>query len=382
MGSIRMNKKPYYVVLTGHKINSGDFLIRHKVIDVLNHLRPDRDIVNLCAWQPITDEQLEIVNGSKALLLAGGPSLQKFCYPTVYPLRENLSDIKAPISLFGVGTKAYGKNLNPKYYKFTPESVKLFKKIQDSSIHSSVRDFHSFESLKRHGLSNVIMTGCPVLYDFQYLNKPIPTKLSNMSNIVFSLGVSFVKSPSMEKLMKEMILKLCAQYSANNITVAFHHSLHQHSNQSNQFTTKHNEFLNWIHSLGIKYCDISGNCDSMIDLYSKCDLHIGFRVHAHLLMASLSKPSILFAEDGRAQGFIDVIGGDIYKGYHHYKNSILDRIISKIYHQYDRFNAVRFEELNFENLLNSDHILKSMGIVRNNIDSHFKNMKSYISSLP
>ena len=50
----------------------------------------------------------------------------------------------------------------------------------------------------------------------------------------------------------------------------------------------------------------------MIDLYSNCDLHIGYRVHAHVFMTSIKKPSILIKEDGRGEGMSEVIEGKCF----------------------------------------------------------------------
>ena len=38
--------------------------------------------------------------------------------------------------------------------------------------------------------------------------------------------------------------------------------------------------------------------EKKIDMYLDFDLHIGYRVHAHIYFLSKSKPSILLHEDG------------------------------------------------------------------------------------
>ena len=49
-----------------------------------------------------------------------------------------------------------------------------------------------------------------------------------------------------------------------------------------------------------------------MNYYSKVDLHIGYRVHAHIFMNSIAKKSILISEDGRAKGVKGVIGGIVW----------------------------------------------------------------------
>jgi hypothetical protein len=47
-----------------------------------------------------------------------------------------------------------------------------------------------------------------------------------------------------------------------------------------------------------------------IDFYHDCDLHIGYRVHAHLYFLSIRRPSFLVHEDGRGVGASLSLGTD------------------------------------------------------------------------
>ena len=83
----------YYTVITGAKDNAGDFLIK-KATQLLSKLRPDRDIVHFNSWDLLENEKLSIVNNSKAVLLAGGPSIQTTMYPEIYKLSSSIDQIK------------------------------------------------------------------------------------------------------------------------------------------------------------------------------------------------------------------------------------------------------------------------------------------------
>jgi len=61
-------------------------------------LRPDRDIIDLNAWEPFDSDRLEVINRSKALILMGGPALQKNMRPKIYPLCDRPQDIHTPDS--------------------------------------------------------------------------------------------------------------------------------------------------------------------------------------------------------------------------------------------------------------------------------------------
>jgi polysaccharide pyruvyl transferase WcaK-like protein len=45
-----------------------------------------------------------------------------------------------------------------------------------------------------------------------------------------------------------------------------------------------------------------------LKLYGQVDLHVGYRVHAHLCALSRRRPSLLIAEDGRGRGQAVTLG--------------------------------------------------------------------------
>jgi hypothetical protein len=74
------------------------------------------------------------------------------------------------------------------------------------------------------------------------------------------------------------------------------------------------QFAAWLREEGIAYEDISGSAENLMRRYESSELHVGYRVHAHIFMSSISKPSILLAEDGRGTALREVIGGLIFNG--------------------------------------------------------------------
>ena len=93
--------KNYYTVITGAKDNAGDFLIKTRATQLLTKLRPDRELVHFDYWDSLVDEKLSVVNNSKAVLLAGGPSVQTTMYPGVYKLCSSIDQIKVPVICLG-----------------------------------------------------------------------------------------------------------------------------------------------------------------------------------------------------------------------------------------------------------------------------------------
>lgn len=381
-----------YVVLTGAKNNAGDFLIKYRGIKVLQFLRPDREIIDMDRWYELTDDQLSTINQSKALILLGGPSLQKNMYPIIYPLVKDLNKIKVPIITMGIGWKSVKGNWEDSFnYFLTDSSKELLEKIENSGYFSSVRDYHTQNSLHSNGFSNFLMTGCPAYYSIPHLNN----KIENLSfnSIGFSLGVGFVHSKSMEKQMKELLLSIKSNFPSKTLIVAFHHSLKKdaitksYKKEMKYHLKRHIEFSKWLDNHNIEYKDISGSAENLIDFYNNVDCHIGYRVHAHIYMSSINKFSVLITEDGRGKATEKVIGGNVIDGYSNFKErnemSILDKIkyVTKIgYDRYDIKENITEKSINI--LKDQDKALLVVTSVREKIDENFQNMEKFISQLP
>ena len=380
--------KDYYVILTGSKNNAGDFLIKYRAKQLFKEIRSDRKIVDYNAWEYLTDDKLDIINNSKALILMGGPALQKHMYPGIYKLRKNLDDIKVPIIMMGIGWKSTNGEWKDTYnYPLNNSSLLLLQRIDNSGYLSSVRDYHTLNVLEIKGFKNFIMTGCPAYYDKKYLKKDLNIP-KTIKKIAFSLGVSFVSGPSMEKLMKDNILVLKNYFRNKDFEVVFHHSLDKEKLLTSGsaialHNRKHREFAKWLEQENIKYVDISGSAENLINYYSNVDLHIGYRVHAHIFMNSVSKLSILISEDGRAKAVNKVIGGIVLDGYPSFKEGFIYKVLGRL-GLYDRFEANNFlsqeiiNNIKYEEKINFIRIKNS----RQAIDNNFKIIEKFLKQLP
>lgn len=390
--------KPYYVTFTGTKNNAGDFLIRYKGHEVIEKLRPDRMIINFNAWEILSDENLAIVNKSKAIILLGGPALTQNFYPGVYKLRENLENIKVPIYIMGAGWKSSpGYWSESSHYKFTEKATSLLNIIQNQNSSISVRDYRTANALFSSSYKdNVYMTGCPVLYDFESMDQePLYKPLEKIKNVSFSLGVGFVTSPSAELETKKLLLAIKDLFKNSELSVGFHHSLNKevlaksypgNTYYPTVFYQKHLEFIEWLQKESINYTDISGSSESMIEYYNSMDFHIGQRVHAHLFSVSKNIPSVLITEDGRGRGMKEVLGGLIFDLYVSiYKPTIVDRIQKKIGRKkldplltnHNLTNEI-VNNIKYEFANNFIRIKQA----RINVNNSYKVMKDFIKSLP
>jgi len=380
--------KGRYVVLTGGKNNAGDFLIKHRALKLFHAHCPSREIVDFNAWEPFDKERLKIVNSANSVILLGGPSLQRNMRPSIYRMTENIKDISVPILTMGIGWKSLTGGWDDTYnYKLGRDSLILLDRINQSGFQSSVRDYHTLNALQFKKLKNFMMTGCPAYYDIGYIGKA--PSMPQIKKVAFSLGVSFIDSPSMEQVMKDCILTCKDYYGETEFQVVFHHSLDRAvflstHNATCKHLERHNEFANWLSSQKIEFVDISGSARKMISYYESVDLHIGFRVHAHIFMNSVSKPSILISEDGRGTATKDVIGGIVLKGVRGRSDSLAAKLVSGLFPSFDRLKSNNFlckEILNSLKYEEKTHYVRSLS-TRCAIDENYKMMKAFLDQLP
>jgi hypothetical protein len=369
-------RKDYYVLLTGSKNNAGDFLIKYRAKQLLSHFRSDREFVDLDRWQPFGNKELELVNNSKALILTGGPSLQFSMRPKVYPMVDNLNDIKVPIILMGIGYKDQnGTWENTSKYALSEETLELLKRIENSGYASGVRDYHTLNVLLNKGFKNFIMSGCPALYDIGLIDAPIADKVE-INKVAFSLGVSYLDNNALFDSMTAVIASLKEYFREKDFIVIFHHKINRdHPTQE--------RMIKWLEFMNISYQDISGSEDGLIKVYSGSDIHIGYRVHAHIFMSGISRPSILLNEDGRGKALSSFIGGIDLDCYKLPESTPMNKLLMK-FNLKDKMVPVSnlekdlVQNLNYE--ITGDY--PRIRMVRNNIRHYFNIMRKFIEQLP
>lgn len=371
-----------YVVLSGAKKNAGDFLITERAEALLRHLRPDHELVRLPGWEPL-EPHLDRVNSAAAVIILGGPGLQPRMYPHVYKLTRNLSDIKPPIVLMGSGWKAFpGDAQSLREFQFTDQSLDALRLISSRAKFLSCRDVASVQVLRAHGIQNALMTGCPVWYDLESMGKPM--KRGKVSTLVFSPAqLSFYRQPSIA--VAEVLSRLFPE--ARRIC-----SFHRGIGQKDQFTSDEEIENNLKVSaaaerLGYEIVDVSGSSRGSED-YDRCDLHVGFRLHAHLYTLSKRIPSVLLHEDGRgvaASQTLNVRGFDAFERTWAASISWPSRRIARTVEKKLRglipsSRCATDVKSYLEHLLQTDFAAYAgVGAV---IDAHFATMKRFAESLP
>jgi hypothetical protein len=293
------------VILTGAIKNTGDFLIADRSQKLIaRHL--DENILEINRFSELNG-YLDILNESRALFLCGGPAYSPDIFDGIYRISPIYDNIKVPVIPFGLGW--YGKPF-PDYFKFefSDRSLALLKKIHRKIPVSSCRDIITESILNKNQIRNVIMTGCPAWYDLAYLS----------ANYIFNREINkvVITTPASQKYLSatlKLIRAIRNLFSGSEIYLSFHRGILPGLNTPPRRGLSYS--LEALYGLiqGMSIKDTSGDL-SKIEFYKDCDLHIGYRVHAHLYFLSQRKPSILLNEDGRGYAMSRTLDTRIFNG--------------------------------------------------------------------
>lgn len=342
------------------------------------------EIATLLRNEPLVDK-LDIINQSSALITAGGPVYSSNMYPDQIPLVPDLNDIKCKIVPIGLGW--YGSDLfneTTYSYGFTEKMIKLLERMShDSSL--SCRDVHTANVLKNNGFNNVLITGCPAWYELSTVNS-----LSLRSGLNYPYKKICVSDPARiehHDCCFNIVSLLRKRYPDADITFIFHRGIVA-DNMTNEVQAASNIKLHErLQEIDVKVRDISYSHEGF-GIYNDCDIHIGYRVHAHLYNLSIRNPSILVEEDARG-GVNETLGLPSIKAYGEHK--LTPKLISntndlarKFVYSYYKFGDNNMHVLNnlsdILDLHESENFLRYENVFR--LQQHYYEiMKSHILSI-
>jgi len=92
------------------------------------------------------------------------------------------------------------------------------------------------------------------------------------------------------------------------IICTFHHGWIAGEYVSFEFAQRMNKLRQKLLAAGFEVVSLAGNLQRMEQVYSEAEIHVGYRLHAHLYFLSHRKPSFLLEEDGRSRGASEALG--------------------------------------------------------------------------
>jgi polysaccharide pyruvyl transferase WcaK-like protein len=185
--------------------------------------------------------------------------------------------------------------------RFTPESTAFFDRVDGAGL-LSVRDYLSQRVLNRAGYHNVILTGCPAWYHLPSLGKPLRIP-SCLQRVVFTPP----RKPLYASQSRQLMEGLRRWLPDATLHCSFHRGIGVDSFTSPEEADTNHRLHVLAQELGFEVHDVAYDLDR-IAFYADCDLHVGYRVHAHLDFLSRRRPSVLLAEDSRGRGACEALG--------------------------------------------------------------------------
>jgi len=273
--------------------NSGDFLIAHRSRLLIQNIVPMCEIISF--WEG-TDfskkENFEILKDCDGIVFGGGPFFTNNIHPKDVPLISDISKLNKPMINIGGGWYGRDNKYNTiKNYAMNEKSIDLLKMIESSSGELSCRDWFTVNMLKEKGF-NAALNGCPAWYDLDYLDK---TNF-NLPRTIRTICISDPANSKNAQALVNLLGWIRAKYSNAKIIMVFHRGINEQS-----------PIYRYLKQFNIDSIDISGGHKGFA-IYDSCDLHIGFRVHAHIYNLSHRNFSILIEEDGRGAGVNHALG--------------------------------------------------------------------------
>lgn len=286
-------------LMSGAYVNAGDFLIEHRCRLLLENILNAN--VSVLKRDIAYDDKIGELNRYDAIVFGGGPIFQPNIYPDRIPFIKNLGDITIPVRILGGGWKgATGELQCIENYRLSKEVLALVKFVA-KQYPLSTRDWQTNRVLKKNGIMEHVMTGCPAWYDLSVMDLlKLNDKYIRQSiegNI--KIGISDAAYPGNKQYFWKLIEIIRNRFPVSEVLIFFHRGL-------NSDDLLHVQKLCNVDEK-VRYFDMSGS-DEKFSLYNECYFHIGFRVHAHIYNLSQGNVSVLINEDARGIGVNYALG--------------------------------------------------------------------------
>lgn len=300
-GLVALSPYPIPAALQGRKVvNLGDGFILRAIERLFGRFA--QDAILSPRVQP-TPEDHRIMAGAEAVVLAGANQLNDRY--TVWPGLTASQILQSGLRLVPVGVGIHGE---------APQSLAMSESTQAivRAIHASV-PFTSWRcpltvSYLERSLPDLkgrfLMTGCPVLFD-----KPLLTE-SRFHTGQDSVAITVTdRGTGWWDRERATLAVVRAAFPSARCTLILHQDF---SRLSSPESPSEDDRLRLrlreeAAAMGI-HVVVPRDADEAISIYQGADLHFGSRLHAHLLMLSLNKRSVVTGFDDRTRGMSQAFG--------------------------------------------------------------------------
>ncbi|MFS1428075.1 polysaccharide pyruvyl transferase family protein [Vibrio splendidus] len=296
---------------TGSK-NIGDQLITTALIEAIKFVKGSNIIIDVVwreeSWEKIKDK----IRSSDAIIfacLAIRPNMST----KEYPYLSKLLELDIPMGIISSGTSLPVNYLDKGTYDYVNnETRSLLQELDKKSVFFSTRGYLTQGFCDNIGLNKSKFSG-----DIAFFNK---NNKINPFNINVEIKKIVVSDPhySIEFMGSfiTLIEGLGVVFPNAEIIIALH--------GNDQL------IINYAKENGIQYEEIYKRKDDGLNIYDDADLHVGYRVHAHVSSLKRGMYSYLLEQDGRGCDYGLTINKKLSVPSYRQPKSKLDKVLTKL----------------------------------------------------
>jgi hypothetical protein len=287
-----------YALITRAIRNVGDDLIHQRGRRLIEHVAPGTELVQAKGWLPL-EESLSSAEIARleGIIVPGGPGVRRNL-ARIYPFLEGAAARGIPVAFLGVGSRFFPATLRASRELLDPATVETLRR---AGAHApiGVRDHLTRRALLDARIDSQV-NGCPAWYSIDHIDTR-PALPKAVSRVALTPPAELLFFPQCIALMRATRALL----PSARVLVGFHHGVRT---DDPVVTTANLELVGECRALGFEVEDLAADSEKL-KVYADCDLHIGYRVHAHIFFSSLRKPTFLVAEDSRGLGVLQTLAG-------------------------------------------------------------------------
>ncbi len=261
--------------------NIGDALISQATINAIRLIK-GKDCTFQVVWRAENWEDVkEKILDSDAVIFACF-AIRKNINNKIYPFLQKLLESEIPLGIIAAGTSLNMHNLkNNIFTGFTVNDLDYLNKLNQKTLFFTTRGYLSQSFCKFHGNDNVTHSGDIAFFDPRFTRRKFELKKElkkiaisdpHNSHLYLDSVIALIKGLKNMFPKAELVLML---HGLNPI------------------------IENYCNRINLKYEKIYLDKDNGLDIYDTVDLHVGFRVHAHVSALNRRIPSYLLEQDGR-----------------------------------------------------------------------------------
>ncbi len=300
--------------------NVGDQLIEVACKQLVEHELGPCEFLTFFREDPL-DAHIDAINETQAVLMPAFPIRDTPMYPGCYQLTKDLDRIKVPLVPVGANWNVYpGDAETRRWLQYSDETVAFLRRVAAGVDHVSCREYFVCDVLKKHGVSNTLMTGDPAWYDPEFLGRALH-RPDSVDHVVFTPPLSAFYRDQAGQVLRMMAdlfpdaRRYCAMHLTDVKVSPFPDKRPTNDASMRPDVADKNAYIRRLaRDLGFEILEFSGDVTKLA-FYGECDLHIGYECHAHLSFLRQRRPSVLIAEDARGVGFNYTLGVGGFTGF-------------------------------------------------------------------